>query len=863
MFTLLRSLTLRYIRRRWSLALLVTLSIGVGVATLVSTRLLNQCVDAAAMDTTIPVDVADLYATTGEQGVEWSVADRLKAAQIPGVRRVDRFVYMRVDLPQLPNRRGVLFGQELATADPQAMSRLKVSIDWKGPPIALVGRGLLIGRRIYEERVRAGLSDTDPVEVQYTERRVPFALVGVVDVAKDSPMAPFADTLLFTNVSAAAKLLHPASAGEPDRVSRVDLFLDKGADREAVRDAAQSVVGPLATVRTAAENRKSTEEVIGGVKLVLDLCSLGSLIVGLFLVYNAVAVTVAERRHDIGVLRSLGATRTQIASLFTFEAMMLGVLGAILGIPLGVGLSQLAIGLFGEELASAFMNAGESFRPDLTVGIGVLAVVCGLVTAVFAALIPSLQAATDEPADAVRRAPTGSRRGLRLVHRAVCIGLVAAGIGMFLARHGLPSRTGAMGAASLVVVGLLLAMPIIAAGLARLLAGPCRRLFGVEVRLAADNLIRSPARTGVVIGALAAGVSLMFQTAGVGKSNEVPIRQWIEQVIRADAFIFRGNPVSANSSMTPMEPTTADDLRKLPGVERVVGLRFYRPEYGGTFILMVALDAKDYQRGVRDRLPDALPALDRMAQLPDGDYTIVSENFAVKWGVKEGDTITVGSSHGPVNLKVIGVGRDYSWSMGTIFVDRKRFAELFGDRFVDAYHVFFKPDAEFNSTYDGVRDYCQHEGLLVQDRESVYIYLAGMLDRVFQIAYLQQVIIGVVATLGVVMALLISVLQRRRELGLLRAVGATQPQVLKTVIAEASLMGILGTILGLLMGLPMEWYTLRVILQEDTGFVFDLLVPWKSGLGIALIAVAAASLAGLVPAVHAARQRIPDAIAYE
>jgi putative ABC transport system permease protein len=177
--------------------------------------------------------------------------------------------------------------------------------------------------------------------------------------------------------------------------------------------------------------------------------------------------------------------------------------------------------------------------------------------------------------------------------------------------------------------------------------------------------------------------------------------------------------------------------------------------------------------------------------------------------------------------------------------------------------VFFKPDADFDTTYDGVRDYCQREGLLVQDRESVYIYLAGMLDRVFEVAYLQQVIIGVVATLGVVMALLISVLQRRRELGLLRAVGATQPQVLKTVLAEAMLMGALGTILGLLIGLPMEWYTLRVILQEETGFVFDLLVPWREGLGIGVVAVAAATLAGLVPAIQALRLRIPDAIAYE
>ena len=212
---------------------------------------------------------------------------------------------------------------------------------------------------------------------------------------------------------------------------------------------------------------------------------------------------------------------------------------------------------------------------------------------------------------------------------------------------------------------------------------------------------------------------------------------------------------------------------------------------------------------------------------------------------------------------MIGIGRDYSWSMGTIFVDRARYAELFGDRLVDAYHVFFKPDADFDATYEAVRKYSEREGLLVQNRESVYVYLAGMLDRVFQIAYLQQIIVAVVATLGVVMALLISVLQRRRELGLLRAVGATQPQVLKSVVAEATFMGVLGTVLGLLMGLPMEWYLLRVVLQEETGFVFDLLIPWKQAPGIAAIAVLTSTLAGLIPAIHAAHLHIPDAIAYE
>jgi putative ABC transport system permease protein len=434
---------------------------------------------------------------------------------------------------------------------------------------------------------------------------------------------------------------------------------------------------------------------------------------------------------------------------------------------------------------------------------------------------------------------------------------------IFFYRRELPSRLGSLIGMSLILLGMLLAMPILVGILARLVQPVCRWLFGVETRLAADNLIRSPGRTGVVIGALAAGVTLMIVIAGVRKSQEVPINEWLSEVIRADAYLFRGNMVSANSSMTPMEGKIRDDLRALPGVERVVGLRFYRPEYRGTFILLVGIDAADYQQAIRARVPDGLPTLDLMAKLPDGNTTIVSENFAYKWNVKVGDVVTVPGPRGMIDLTVIGIGRDYSWAQGTIFVDRTKYGDLFDDHVVDAYHVFFRPEADHAATYKTVQQFADGEQLLVQNRESVQTYLAGVLDRIFLIAYLLQIIVAIVSLLGVVMALMISVLQRRRELGLLRSVGATRPQVMKSVLAEATLMGMLGTILGFAIGLPIEWFLLRVFFIEETGLVYEMLVPWKQGLGIGAISIATATIAGLLPAVHAIRMRITDAIAYE
>jgi putative ABC transport system permease protein len=867
MFPLFRSLTVRYLLQKWDRAALVALSIALGVATLVSARLLNQCVEAAALDSTVPADIAHLYVDNGEAGVERAIVNDIRNAHVPGVERVEPFVVARVILPDLGNRSAVVFGLNVAdrsAADVRQAGKLKVTFVPVPNPSARPPRFVVLSRRLYDERRRNGKADTDPVEIRYTNATQTFHLVGVIDVAKDSPLAPFAANLIAMEVGTAAALTRRPGADPAagDRLSRVDLFLHDDADVEAVADRVQAVVGDRGRVRTPEQNRKSTEEVIGGVKLVLNLCSVGALIVGLFLVYNALSVTVAERRHDIGVMRSLGATRAQIARLFATEAMILGAIGALPGIPLGEWLADLAIRQFGEELTSVFLNA-DSFRPDLSPLTSLLAVLAGMATALLAALVPALQAASDEPADAVRRAPAGAGRGLRWLHRTACLGLVLAGVATVLIRRDLPSRTGSMVGMTLILTGMFLAMPIFVGLLARLVHPLCRSLLGVEARLAADNLIRSPGRTGVVIGALAAGVALMFQTAGVGKSNEVPIRAWLDQVIRADAFLFRGNLASANSSMTPMEPSLRDEIRAVPGVERVVGLRFYRPEYNGTFVLLIGIDASDYKQAVRARVPDAHPTLDLMERLPDGNFAILSDNFAAKWKVQEGDVISVPGPRGPVELTVIGIGPDYSWSQGTIFMDRAKYAELFGDPLVDAYHVFFRLDADPEATYESVREYGDRKDLLIQDRASVHLYLAGVIDRVFRVAYLQQIIIAVVAALGVVMALLISVLQRRRELGLLRAVGATQPQVLRSVLAEAMLMGLLGTVLGFLMGLPMEWYLLRVVLQEETGFVFDMLVPWREAIGIGVLSVLISTVAGLVPALHAIRLNIPDAIAYE
>src|SRR5262249_38220537 len=243
---------------------------------------------------------------------------------------------------------------------------------------------------------------------------------------------------------------------------------------------------------------------------------------------------------------------------------------------------------------------------------------------------------------------------------------------------------------------------------------------------------------------------------------------------------------------------------------------------------------------------------------------LVSDNFAALHGVTEGDAIQLPTPKGPMSFQVAGRMADYSWNRGVVFLDRQRYREIFQDPLVDVYDVYLRqPQNHALVQEDMLRRWGAEHALVVLTREQLKQRIRGVVERLYGLAYSQEIVVGVVAGLGVVMALLISVLQRRRELGLLRAVGATRGQMLRSVLAEATLLGILGTGLGLLLGIPVEWYCVQVILVEEAGFVFPVLVPWREAAIIAGISLGIATLAGLGPALRTLQLRIPEAIAYE
>ncbi len=415
---------------------------------------------------------------------------------------------------------------------------------------------------------------------------------------------------------------------------------------------------------------------------------------------------------------------------------------------------------------------------------------------------------------------------------------------------------------------MLVATPALTALMAGLLRRLPAGLLGVAGRLAVDNVLRAPGRTGLVVAALAAGVALLVQTGGLVRSNEAGVRSWVDRSIAGDLFVTSGGPLSASGRTLPMGWGVAARLgEEFPGLH-VVPMRFRHLDWrqGGRSarVLLVALDAAGYVAANEHR-PSPPADLELFRGLSEPGTVLVSENFAALHHVGPGDTLTLPGTDGPVSLRVLGAVADYSCHQGTVLADRQQIRRHFDADLVDVLDVYLPAGADAEAVRGRLRQspWAAEQALCVLTRGEVRGHILGMVERLYGLAYAQEVVVALVAVLGVVTALLISVLQRRRELGLLRAVGATRGQVMTSVLAEAALLGGLGVGLGLLVGLPLEWYTVRVLLFEETGFLCPLLMPWAVTAACVGLTLACTLLAGVGPALHAARTPITEAVAPE
>ncbi len=908
MLSLQRTLSLGYLQQRWMRAVLVLLSIALGVATMVATRTLNRHLNLAAQNAANPLSAfAHLMVVNGQAGVPLAAARLIDPRQqetpdpaLAGVHSVDPLVVGRVFLPALQNRSVLLLGleppsnarmgsaqrpevkQARADSDPeQPFKDVGLEIEWLtdiSPLEIMLSRLLGVGPAVVTPRLAEdlGLIPTAGKTITADKAMLPVRLAGiekralVIGIIRSKSEKIILDpNTLFLEASQAGDLIYPR---RPGFVTQLNIRLKDGTDALAVRKVLQERLQPPLKVETVDESNEKVRDITAGLELGFAIGGTGALVVGLFLVYNALSVSVAERRHEIGILRSVGATRSQVAGLFVFEASILGLVGSLLGLPLGYALARVAQGPI-SHIVGEFMPM-EPLRLTLDPWTMGLALCSGLLTTVAAALVPAVQAASEEPADVVRRAPSSHRLLYRIIQACVPLLLLLAGLACVFWHEALPLRVGTYAGIVCIFLAGLTATPLLAIVAGKFLQPFFRLFLGLEGRLAADNLARCPGRTGIVIAALAATGALMVQTAGFIKSSEEAILVWLDESIAADLFVTSAAPLTKPGEWMPMDQSIHEKLLEPPPnggptVDAAVGVRFHALQYSGRLVMLLALDTNAFDQA--QHRYSLARNLTHHPRLREPGTALVSENFAALHKVKVGDHIEVDGPEGPLRLEVIGTIVDYTWNRGTIVVDRAWFRDKFRDQQVDVFDVYLRPEDGKPATEEDRQAVIaeltarlgKEDAIFGVTRSNLRGDLVNQLRRIYGLAYAQQSVVGVVALLGVISALFISVLQRRRELGLLRAVGATRQQVLRSVLSEAVLMGMIGALLGLAIGVVLEWYIIEVMLLDEAGFLFPMRLPWMEAGVVCGLSVLLATVVGLWPAYQATRIRIAEAIAYE
>jgi putative ABC transport system permease protein len=869
MLSLTRLISWRYLRGHTTRLLLAVASIALGVATLTASRILNHSTMAAVETTSTQLSgLADLQITNGEQGVELSLLPRVQSTPgvdvaVPLLARLltvkvaggaeQRALLLAVDLSSEQKARDyeALLGLSLSPGD-MAVKPWQAPDTLLGVPLAVVGESLW-----KTQGKPFQLQVLTPNGWQVVSAQAPLKLEGAGNA--------LGGHLLAMKLGPAFQyLLQPgAPAGAPQFVTYLNIKLAPGANRASVQQALSVLVGDKGRVHPPETRDSRLEDVLGGVQMGLMLGATVALFVGMFLVYNTLAVTVAERRHDIGIMRALGATRAQIRGLFTTEALILGLVGSLLGLGGGLVLASFSMETVRTILIEQFstIELRELAIPPTTIFLGLAA---GMGASLVASLRPSAAAAAEPPSDALRRVPTFVHPFEAWWPLAAAMLLAASGVILNLQREHFAPRVATYVSLYLVGLAFMLATPFLAR-LGVALLRPVARLLGTGGRLAADDLTRSPARTGLTVGKLALGLAMTIQTAGIITSTKEPIFTWIEGAIRANLFVTSGSAITAGGGHTLMKEELGGEIAAHRDVADIMPIRLRMTDFAATQVRLCALPFETYGRhnqvtltaGKDDDLPRLLDPATRSV--------LISDNFAVQHGTQVGDTLELNTgTHGKLPWRVIGTVRDYSWNRGTIFIDRAVYLAWFGDALVDTFDVFVREGAdpgqvrrELDERLGGAHQ------LVILNRDEFGQHIHHMIDQFYGLIYANAFMALAVSFLGVANTLAISVLQRRRELGLLRAVGATRWQVAWSVAAQALLIGLLGLLLGIGLGALMQEFVLRVLMVEETGYFFAFIFPVTMTLATAAFALTAAQIAGALPAMRAASLPVSEAVAYE
>ncbi len=643
---------------------------------------------------------------------------------------------------------------------------------------------------------------------------------------------------------------------------RIDVKADPSLGWEPVVSELRNAFGPDFEIDRPDSRGASVETMVRSFQLGLNLGSAVALLVGVFLVYNTVSISVLQRRREIGTLRALGTTKLNIRALFAIEAGLLGGIGSAIGIPFGLVVGRAAIAWVSDTVSQLYVQVNAQ---DVKLGTTemVLGGLLGVFGSVFAALRPAIIASSVQPVEALRRdvALGAGAVEVRSWPTFAAIALFAlAWPASYLPPPLENMPVGGYLSIFFILMGATLLSPLILRRLDGVLSIPGQTLFGISGRLAADNFARAPVRTAVPVSALSVGVAMSITVASFIGSFQASAESWIRQSIPADLFVTSSAKVAGVQNQ-PMSPAVGDELAKMEHVTSIDRVRIFPTDVLGLRIYVISLTPEIYsQRGQPLVLDGTLPTPEERAR----NVVTISENFARRRDLKIGSTFPVVTPTGTHTWTVGAVIVDYTSDQGSIIIAREHFIRQFKDEQVDSFHVYLDDLSKLEEVRQRVTErFGKTFDLYVLSNVELRDEAMKMVGSAFKVTYAMEVVAVLLALLGIINTLLAAVLDRTREIGLLRAIGADRGHVLRLFAAEASFIGLVGGLMGVGVGAVVGLVLTKVVGVQATGWNFPFLFPWSTAAQMVVVSIVASSLAGMYPARRAARLDVVEALAYE
>jgi putative ABC transport system permease protein len=823
---LIRYVCFRHLRHKKLRALLTLLGVAVGIALFSSILLINKATLSAFKENVTAVSgQTDIVISGGKTGFP---EDRLEiVGSLPEVKSAVPVIEENARLMGLePSEPLNILGVDLLRESSVRSYKLSDSQIMDDPLIFLnQPDSMIISKTIAN---RYGLKIDSKIKLSTARGIKTFIVRGLIE--PEGAARAYGGSIAIMDIDAVRY-----SFGRENNLDAIDVVLRDKTTTAEVINKLRTLLGPGYNVEPP--QNINTDKLVGVFQKILTLIASLALLVGLLLVANTSNVSVFERRREIGILRSLGATRTGIFVVFITEAAILGFLGSLLGAVGGVWLAHALVGTIAETLTSQSLM--QIPKPEIHFAAAdiVTAVILGVFTSALAAVWPSYKANRIQPVDAMRALPQQA-----------------------------PSPNPRLSFAS-----LLLVLPFCVNIVATLIAKILRLVWpDIAIRLSQDNLKRDFNRTVGNVLTLMLGLNLVVVIAIINVSFQESISSWIDRALRADLIISSTGPIFSLQTQ-PLHEDLGGELSAAPEIKQNLavapyGMRFLHLQYEERTIAIKAYDNPG--AGSRYSFLDVTQgkAEDAGAALFDEKQNTIaiSQNFADHFHKTIGDDVTLDSPSGSLPLKVVAIINDFSSNEGVVYFSRAVYKKYWRDPLVNIFYMRLNPGVDAAALRHVIdQKFGVQYGLQVLLNGELKSEFKTHIDRSFAYSKAIETAALISALFAMINMLLISVMERTRELGLLRAIGMSRGQIFRMIIAESLAQGLIAGILAVIFGSLFSYIWIKLMMTKILGWTIEMYFPT----GVILIAVGLGLLVSIIaalgPAHRASALQIKEALSYD